>query len=133
MIASGASPRDARAGDRWSSVAKTSLPANMSSASDETRQHLSARWSIARSVDERVDTALRYPVRDLARIESEQVAPLHVRDSSLGDETPNVPDTHAEAIGGLFDVQQPRLSTVWLLSPRSGRVTDGRSIRRPAP
>jgi hypothetical protein len=40
------------------------------------------------------------------RIEAEQVAPLQVRDASLGDEAADVPDADAKVVGDVVDVHE---------------------------
>ena len=63
-------------------------------------------WSITTAVYERIDPPLGEPGRDLVRIESEQISPLHVRDASLGDEPADVPHAHAKMIGDFVDIHQ---------------------------
>lgn len=48
------------------------------------------------------------PRRDLLRIEAEQVAPFHIRDSPFGDEPSDVSDAHTEVPGDVMDVDQLR-------------------------
>jgi hypothetical protein len=55
-----------------------------------------------------VDPALRQPLLKLVGIEPEQVSPLQVRDAPFSDKATYVPNGHAEVIGDLPDVEQPR-------------------------
>ncbi len=64
--------------------------------------------AIMSPVNEWVDAPLCEPVRNVLRIEAEQVAPFHVWDASLGNQPSHMPDAHSEVIGDLMDVQQPR-------------------------
>lgn len=63
-------------------------------------------WSITTVVYERIDSPLGEPGRDLVSLESEQIAPLDVRDASLGNEPPDVSHAHAEVVGDFVDIHK---------------------------
>ncbi len=48
------------------------------------------------------------PGRDLARVEPEEVAPLHERDPPLRHEPADVPDGHAEVLGDALNIKEVR-------------------------
>jgi hypothetical protein len=59
-------------------------------------------------MDERVDGSDREPTGNVNWIETQQIAPLHVRNPPFRNETANVPDTHPEMVSDLANADQPR-------------------------
>ena len=64
--------------------------------------------SISPVVKERIDRPLGEPTGDFKRIETQQVAPLHVWDPPLGNQASDVPHAHPQVFSDLADVDQPR-------------------------
>ena len=55
-------------------------------------------------MDERVDRSYGEPTGYFKWIETQQISPLHVRDTPFRNEAPNVPHTYPEMISDLADV-----------------------------
>jgi hypothetical protein len=70
-------------------------------------QRSDTSW-ILPAANERVDCPSGKPIGQFKRIETQQAAPLHVRDPPFGNEASDVPHAHPQVISNLADVHQPR-------------------------